>query len=116
MPFIGWKFFKQIGHLIDIGSFIYHHKFTNGLIEHELDHVLIGEYKGDPINPNPLEIDDISWEYLDFFENWLMSSQSDFTVWLQLAWNIVKVNLDKIFWYFLYIIKIIYFDSFIFIS
>ena len=41
-------------------SFTYKTEFENGLIEHELDHVLIGRFNSNPL-PNPNEVSD--WRY-----------------------------------------------------
>ena len=41
-------------------SFTYKTEFDNGLIEHELDHVLIGKFNTSPL-PNPSEVSD--WKY-----------------------------------------------------
>ena len=41
-------------------SFIYKVQFSNGLTEHEFDHVFIGKYNKDPLI-NPDEIDDWKW-------------------------------------------------------
>lgn len=41
-------------------SFIYKTELENGLIEHELDHVLIGKFNSTPL-PNPTEVSD--WKY-----------------------------------------------------
>ena len=43
-------------------SFIYKAPFDNGLTEHELDHVLLGYYEGEPtINPDEVA----SWKWMD---------------------------------------------------
>jgi len=41
-------------------SFIYKAPFDNGLTEHELDHVLLGHYNGEPII-NPKEVESYKW-------------------------------------------------------
>lgn len=41
-------------------AFTYRAEFGNGLIEHEVDHVYLGEYHGIPA-PNPEEIEDWQW-------------------------------------------------------
>ncbi len=46
-------------------SFIYKAEFNNGLIEHELDHVLIGKFNANPL-PNPEEASD--WKYASLKE------------------------------------------------
>jgi len=49
--------------LEDRFSFVYRAEFTNGLIEHELDHVFIGRYDDDPV-PNPEEVGGFAWKSL----------------------------------------------------
>ena len=46
-------------------KFIYKHKFTNGLTEHELDYVYEGVFNGRPI-PNRIEVN--SWRWVDLAE------------------------------------------------
>ncbi|MGC8851384.1 MAG: isopentenyl-diphosphate Delta-isomerase, partial [Candidatus Micrarchaeia archaeon] len=46
--------------LKEVFSFVYQVKFENGLFEHELDHVYIGKFDGDP-KPNPAEVMDWKW-------------------------------------------------------
>ena len=82
--------------LFELGSFIYKNQFSNGLIEHELDHVLVGIYQNDAIIPNPGEVDDFKWENILEFELWLLEPTNEFTVWLQPAWHIIKNNFDKV--------------------
>lgn len=41
-------------------SFIYKAPFDNGLTEHELDHVLLGNYNNEP-NINPEEVESYKW-------------------------------------------------------
>lgn len=48
-----------------IGSFVYRARDSaSGLVEHELDHVLVGEVTGAP-TLNPLEVDALAWVDLD---------------------------------------------------
>lgn len=48
--------------LTEIGTFTYRAEFPNGLVEHEFDHVFVGEFDNAiTINPNPIEIMDYCW-------------------------------------------------------
>ncbi|MCM4168642.1 Isopentenyl-diphosphate Delta-isomerase [Arenibacter antarcticus] len=47
--------------LKEVFSFIYKAPFDNGLTEHEYDHVMIGEYNGEP-NINPEEV--AAWKWM----------------------------------------------------
>ena len=55
--------------LREINSFIYKVKFDNGLIEHELDYILVGEYEND-VEPNSQEVDDWKWINPKSFSNY----------------------------------------------
>lgn len=46
--------------LTEIGSFLYCHRFSDALWEHEYDHVLLGEYSG-ALLPDPEEIAELRW-------------------------------------------------------
>jgi isopentenyl-diphosphate delta-isomerase type 1 len=81
-------------HYLD--NFIYKSEFTNNLTEHELDHVLVGIYKEHYIKLDPNEVDDIKWSDLPELEQELLAFPENFTVWLPLAWSIVKNNLSFI--------------------
>ena len=42
--------------LYEFSSFIYKVSFSNGLIEHEFDHIMLGVYNGEPdLNPDEVE-------------------------------------------------------------
>ena len=82
--------------LFELGTFIYKKEFFNGLVEHELDHVLFGIYQNDIITPDPNEVEDFKWVSILKFEDVMQKSAQEFTVWLPLAWEIVKDNFSKI--------------------
>ena len=50
----------EVGELRKLGSFIYRTEFDDGLVENEIDHVLVGEIVGTPV-PNPDEIAELRW-------------------------------------------------------
>lgn len=72
------------GALKDVGSFIYEAKFDNGLIEHELDHVLVGFVDLDlKININNSEVANYRWQsVLDLRDNLKDIDAQKFTPWL----------------------------------
>jgi isopentenyl-diphosphate delta-isomerase len=47
--------------LKEIGVFTYKANVGNNLIEHEIDHVFIDYWKGQPIIPNPEEVEQLEW-------------------------------------------------------
>jgi len=64
-------------------SFIYKTTLENNLIEHELDHVLIGTFNGEP-HPNPREI--INWKFVDLksIREDISQNPSAYTYWFKL--------------------------------
>lgn len=64
-------------------DFIYKAKFDNGLTEHELDHVLIGEYDG-PIQINKEEVMDYCYKDLPGIQQSLLTHPGKYSIWLQL--------------------------------
>lgn len=65
-------------------SFVYRAELDNGLIEHELDHVLVGRFDGEP-RPDPLEADGWRWAALAEVEADLASSPGRYSAWLPAA-------------------------------
>ena len=74
--------------LNEIFDFIYQTQFDHGLIEHELDHVLIGEYEGE-IAPNPIEVMAYRWQHLGALYREIKARPQQFTVWF-------RIMIDKI--------------------
>lgn len=70
-------------------KFEYRAEFQNSLIEHELDHVFIGEYHQDP-NPNAIEVENFRWVSLPDLRNEINSNPEQFTPWFNI---IVKDHL-----------------------
>jgi isopentenyl-diphosphate delta-isomerase len=70
-------------------SFIYKAELDNNLIEHELDHVLIGNYNEAP-KPNPDEVMD--WKYVDL--EWVVedmkANPENYTTWFRIVFDNVK--------------------------
>jgi isopentenyl-diphosphate delta-isomerase len=77
---------KELGFTCDckeIHHFKYHVEFDNGLIEHEMDHVFIGEYDGEVI-PNNEEVDEIRWVKLDDLRQEMKEKPEKFTYWFKI--------------------------------
>ncbi|KAA3663288.1 MAG: isopentenyl-diphosphate Delta-isomerase, partial [Calditrichaeota bacterium] len=72
----------------EIFNFIYRTNFDDGLIEHELDHVFVGEYEG-AVHPDPKEVHAVRWQRLDDMYDEMKSHPERFTVWF-------KIMLDKL--------------------
>lgn len=60
--------------------FIYKAALSNGLIEHELDHVWIGEYEG-KIVPNTEEVESYQYLSMEEINEWVKKSPEEFTPW-----------------------------------
>ncbi len=75
--------------LTDLGWFHYNAHFSNGLSEHEIDHVLIGEVdEGFEPAFNPAEVQAIRWITVDELQREITASPHLFTPWLAEALTI----------------------------
>ncbi|TDQ77955.1 isopentenyl-diphosphate Delta-isomerase [Sphingobacterium yanglingense] len=79
--------------LEQIYFFIYHSPVENGLVEHELDHVLVGFSDISP-QPNPDEVNDFKWMDPDEIEIWMLNRPQDFTVWFKEAFPVLMKTLS----------------------
>ena len=73
-----------------IGSFIYRAQSANSLIEHELDHVLVGTFVGELPAPNPLEADGSRWVDLDDLARELEEAPERFTPWFAQGYAVIQ--------------------------
>ena len=67
-------------------NFIYKAPFDNGLTEHELDHVMLGRYEGDP-SINPEEVASWKWMDIDLIHADLINNPADYTVWFAIIFD-----------------------------
>ena len=79
--------------LKDLGWFQYNAHFDNGLSEHEIDHVLVGEVAPDIlVAPNPDEVNAFRWVSVDDLRAEYAAHPEQFTPWMMQALEIaVKV-------------------------
>jgi len=77
--------------LKEIFNFTYYKKFDNGLIEHEFDHVFIGNYDGDP-ELNSDEVSDWQWVSPKYLDKDTDSNPNKYTYWFVLAYKRVFQN------------------------
>ncbi|WP_395094966.1 isopentenyl-diphosphate Delta-isomerase [Armatimonas sp.] len=71
--------------LTELGQFLYRAEDpATGLTEHELDHVFIGHFTGEP-TPNPAEVMDWRWQAMEQVEAELLASPERFTPWFPRA-------------------------------
>ena len=82
----------NVSELTEIGSFVYYNKFDNGLVEYELDHVIIGNYDGEVVL-NKEEASEYFWKSLSEVESELLNNPADFTVWFKEVFYILKRHL-----------------------
>jgi isopentenyl-diphosphate delta-isomerase len=68
--------------LTGVGEFVYFARLDGGLVEHELDHVLIGRWNGNA-NPDPLEVAETRWIDRDALLTDMRAKPAEYTAWLQ---------------------------------
>jgi isopentenyl-diphosphate Delta-isomerase len=71
----------------EVYAFIYNVKLGNGLTEHEYDHVFVGKYNNEIINPNPDEVCDYKWVCMDWLKKDLVSNPENYTEWLKIIFK-----------------------------
>jgi len=75
--------------LLKIFDFTYKANFSNGLTEHEFDHVYVGRYNG-AINPDTKEVSDYIYKSLSEIENNLQLQPKKYTAWFHIAFPKIK--------------------------
>jgi len=68
----------------EIFSFLYRAEFKDGLIEHELDHVFLGEYDGEP-EVNPEEVNAYKWVTINELQQDIKNQPDMYTEWFKIA-------------------------------
>lgn len=82
--------------LTALGNFIYRAEFNNGLIEHEYDHVLLGQYNNELIDINPEEVQSFTWLALPVLLKSLETHSELYTPWLKPALGILQQHLESV--------------------
>lgn len=72
--------------LKELFHFIYMAPFDNGLTEHELDHVMIGYFDGEPVI-NPEEVEDWKWMDIDAIKEDMQLHPEKYTVWFKIIFD-----------------------------
>ena len=75
-------------------TFIYNEPAGNDLIEHEFDHVFIGNYSS-TIVTNPAEVQDFCYMSMKEIEDALSSHPQKYTVWFKIAFPKMQAYLAK---------------------
>ena len=70
--------------LHEVFSFTYHAEVENNLIEHEFDHVFVGEYEG-VMSPDPEEVANTAFEEMDQLKRSIELQPERFTTWFRIA-------------------------------
>jgi isopentenyl-diphosphate Delta-isomerase len=70
--------------LCEIFSFTYRAELDRELVEHEFDHVLIGEFNGEPLL-NPQEAEDYRWISIDALSTDIVAHPDRYTSWLKIC-------------------------------
>ena len=80
---------EEMGFVTDLKElfhFIYKAPFDNGLTEHELDHVMIGYYNGEP-NINPDEVESWKWMDIEAIREDMKNQPELYTVWFKIIFD-----------------------------
>ena len=80
---------EEMGFVCDLEEvfwFVYKAPFDNGLTEHELDHVMIGRYNGEP-NINPEEVASYKWMPLEAVKEDIELRPELYTAWFQIIFQ-----------------------------
>lgn len=72
--------------LRELFSFIYKAPFDNGLTEHELDHVMMGNYNEEPIL-NADEVADWKWMRPENIKDDILESPDKYTAWFKIIFE-----------------------------
>ena len=72
--------------LKEVFSFIYKAPFENGLTEHELDHVMVGDFDGEP-NINKDEVESYKWMLLEDVKNDIENNPDIYTEWFKIIFK-----------------------------
>lgn len=78
--------------LEEVFSFIYKAPFDNGLTEHELDHVMIGNYNENPII-NKEEVEAFKWMTLQEVKTDMEKNPEVYTAWFTIIFNEYYIRL-----------------------
>ena len=72
--------------LKELFHFIYKAPFDNGLTEHELDHVMIGYYNGEP-NINSEEVENWKWMTVEAVKLDMQENPGIYTIWFKIIFD-----------------------------
>ena len=74
--------------LTELFDFTYYASLDRDLVEHEVDHVFVGQFDGEPV-PNPDEVDDWRWEPLGWLCDDVANRPDRYSAWFAPALHAV---------------------------
>ena len=80
---------EEMGFEVDLDEkfhFVYKAEFDNGLTEHELDHVMVGYYNGEP-TINPEEVASWKWINMEVLQQDMQNHPQDYTAWFKIIFD-----------------------------
>jgi len=80
---------EEMGFEVDLDKkfhFVYKAEFDNGLTEHELDHVMVGYYNGEP-TINPEEVASWKWINMEVLQQDMKDHPQDYTAWFKIIFD-----------------------------
>ncbi len=80
---------EEMGFDVDLDEkfhFVYKAEFDNGLTEHELDHVMVGYYNGEP-TINPEEVASWKWIDMEVLQQDMKDYPQDYTAWFKIIFD-----------------------------
>ncbi len=83
------RLYEEMGfetELKELFHFIYKAPFDNGLTEHELDHVMIGSFNGEP-NINTEEVESWKWMKIEDIKSDMIQNSDNYTVWFKIIFD-----------------------------
>lgn len=83
------RLLEEMGFVVDLKeaiSFIYKAPFDNGLTEHEYDHVMIGNYNGEPMI-NQEEVASWKWMSLPAVKDDILKQPERYTEWFKIIFD-----------------------------
>ena len=83
-----------VANLYNFSSFIYRVEFSNGLIEHENDHIMLGVFDGAP-KPNQNKVDEWKWIDIDILVEDMHINPDQYTAWFMIIMNNYNESLKK---------------------
>jgi isopentenyl-diphosphate delta-isomerase len=78
----------------EIFKFTYRAHLDNDLVEHEYDHVLVGEFDGEP-NPSRDEVDDWKWMDLTTLKHDMQENSENYTYWFRISLDVLVAQLRQ---------------------